>query len=132
MIFSQRNYVLYFCITKGQPELVAPLESSHTILYTEALSMNCMVGGKPAFTSIHWDIPGDMNNIFKSIDLGSEPEGKLTRHTVRLEWNTEDTESRKTGNEAVLRCVANNGQGEALDESVTMDVQCKLSKLVRM
>lgn len=87
--------------------------------------MNCTVVGKPAITSIQWSILQNVNGTFKSTNLGFEPDGKLTRHTVKLEWNTNDMKRRKAGNKAVVTCVADNGQGRPLNYSMAVDVQCK-------
>ena len=104
--------------------MVNPPVSPYTHFYTDDLSLDCVVEGKPGFgSSIYWEIPD--TEIYKSTDQGSEPNGKLTKHTVRLEWNTADSEKRKAGNQVEVKCHANNGvDGGLLEHPVTLNIQC--------
>ena len=102
--------------------------SPYTHFYTDDLSLDCVVEGKPEFSSIYWDIPDTADDIYKSTDQGSESNGKLTKHTVRLEWNTADIQRRKAGNQVPIKCHADNVVDDGPQEqSVTLNIQCMCS-----
>ena len=81
--------------------------------------------GKPNFTSIYWEIHELYEDIYKYRSYPSDPNGSLLRHTVLLEWKTNDMESRKRGDQAELKCKASNSIGGGVDYPVIQDIQCK-------
>ena len=105
-----------------------PVGSPYTHFYADDLSLDCVMEGKPGFGSgIYWDIPDTANDIYQSTDQGSEPNVKLTKHTVRLEWNTADIQKRMAGNQVQVKCHADNGvDGGPLEHSVTLNIQCMI------
>ena len=67
----------------GQPNLITIPDGRHQIYYTNNLSLNCEVEGKPKFDRIQWEIPPLVEDIFKSAYLSSEEIGKLTKQDTR-------------------------------------------------
>ena len=108
--------------------MVNPPISPFTLDNTDYLSLDRIAEGKPGFHSIYWDIPDTADDIFKSTDHGSVLNGKLTKHTVRLKWNTAQLQRRKAGNRVQVKCHADNGvDGSPLEYPVLLIIECMLN-----